>query len=50
MKAEAFHGNRFDQDEEVVDILRSYLPFYNRDRLHSSLNYVSPAAYEQRLA
>jgi putative transposase len=50
MKAEAFHGNRFDQDEEVVDILRSYLPFYNRDRLHSSLNYVSPATYEQQLA
>jgi putative transposase len=50
MKAEAFHGNRFDQDEEVVGVLRSYLPFYNRDRLHSSLHYVSPATYEQRLA
>jgi len=50
MKAEAFHGNRFDQDQEVVGVLRRYLPFYNRDRLHSSLNYVSPAAYEQRLA
>ncbi len=50
LKAEAFHGNRFNQDEEVAGILRSYLPFYNRDRLHSSLNYVSPAAYEQQLA
>ena len=43
-------GNRFHQDAEVAGVLRSYLPFYNRDRLHSSLNYVSPAAYEQRLA
>jgi transposase InsO family protein len=34
----------------VAGVLRSYLPFYNRDRLHSSLNYVSPATYEQRLA
>ena len=50
LKAEAFHGNRFNQDEEVAGVLRSYLPFYNRDRLHSSLNYVSPATYEQRLA
>jgi len=50
MKAEAFHGNRFNQDEEVAGVLRSYLPFYNRDRLHSSLNYVAPATYEQRLA
>ena len=38
------------KDQEVAGILRSYLPFYNRDRLHSSLNYVSPAAYEQQLA
>jgi transposase InsO family protein len=50
MKAEAFHGERFSQDEEVAGVLRRYLPFYNRDRLHSSLNYVSPATYEQRLA
>ena len=49
MKAEAFHGNRFDQDQEVVGVLRRYLPFYNRDRLHSSLNYVSPMTYEQQL-
>src|SRR5437867_2328097 len=50
MKTEVFHGNRFHQDQEVAGALRSYLPFYNRDRLHSSLNYVSPATYEQRLA
>jgi len=36
-KAEAFHGNRFNQDAEVAGVLRSYLPLYHRDRLHSSL-------------
>jgi hypothetical protein len=30
-------------------VFRSYLLFYNRDRLHSSLNYASRVTYEQRL-
>jgi transposase InsO family protein len=30
--------------------LRSYIPFYNHSRMHSSLNYVSPATYENQLA
>ena len=30
-------------------VLRSYLLFYNHDRLHSSLNYASWVTYEQRL-
>jgi hypothetical protein len=30
--------------------LRSYIPFYNHSRMHSSLNYVSPAKYEDQLA
>ena len=48
-KTETIHGNRFAEDRDVLAALRSYLPFYNRVRLHSSLNYVSPAAYEQQL-
>ena len=48
MKSEVFHGCRFNEDREVRTALRSYLPFYNRARLHSSLNYVSPATYELR--
>lgn len=50
MKAEAIHGRRFSEDREVLAVLRSYIPFYNRSRMHSSLNYVSPATYEQQLA
>ena len=47
MKSEVFHGYTFTDDSEVRQTLRRYLPFYNRDRLHSSLNYVSPATYEK---
>lgn len=50
MKAEAIHGRVFDDDSQMLSVLRSYIPFYNRSRMHSSLNYVSPATYENQLA
>lgn len=50
MKSECIHGCRFDDDRAILSVIRSYIPFYNRSRIHSSLNYVSPATYEQRLA
>ena len=48
MKADVFHGCRFDDDNEVRSVLTSYLPFYNQTRLHSSLDYVSPATFERQ--
>ena len=48
MKAEVFHGYRFNEDREVCSVLKDYLPFYNQARLHSSLDYVSPATFEQQ--
>jgi transposase InsO family protein len=48
MKADVFHGKRFDDDESVRAVLKDYLPFYNGARLHSSLNYVPPATFEQQ--
>jgi transposase InsO family protein len=48
MKSEVFHGYRFNEDSEVRAVLENYLPFYNSDRLHSSLNYVSPATFERQ--
>jgi len=50
MKAEVIHGRVFDEDGQMLSVLRSYIPFYNRSRMHSSLNYVSPATYENQLA
>ena len=47
MKSEFVHGNVFDADRDIEYALRAYIPFYNGTRLHSSLNYVPPATYEQ---
>jgi putative transposase len=46
MKSEIYHGLRFERDDEIQAALRSYVPFYNHDRLHSSLHYVPPATFE----
>lgn len=47
MKSDIVHGMRFNHDDDVEAAVRNYLPFYNHTRLHSSLNYLSPAMYEQ---
>jgi len=48
MKSEIYHGHRYQSDDEIRAALKSYLPFYNSDRLHSSLDYVSPATFERQ--
>lgn len=50
MKADVIHGNTFREDHHLLSVLRSYIPFYNHSRMHSSLNYVSPAKYEIQFA
>lgn len=50
MKSDVIHGCVFTEDSQMLAVLRSYIPFYNRSRIHSSLNYVSPATYENQLA
>ena len=50
MKTDIVHGLTFNEDREIQSAVRSYIPFYNDTRLHSSLNYVSPAAFERQLA
>lgn len=50
MKADVIHGNIFTEDGQLLTALRSYFPFYNHSRMHSSLNYVSPAKYEIQFA
>jgi transposase InsO family protein len=46
MKSDAVHGIRFAQEPELRTLLRSYIPYYNRVRLHSGIGYSSPIAYE----
>jgi len=48
MKSEIYHGLRFDEDRQMRTALREYMPFYNGARIHSSLNYVSPATFERQ--
>jgi len=48
MKSDIYHGVRFTDDASVRDALKSYVPFYNEARLHSSLQYVPPATFEQQ--
>ncbi len=50
MKSDIVHGLTFTEDRQIESAVRSYIPFYNGVRLHSSLNYVSPATYEKQLA
>ena len=47
MKADIVHGLSFTEDHEIERAVRAYVPFYNRTRLHSSLNYVPPATFER---
>jgi transposase InsO family protein len=46
MKAEAIDGRLFDDDQILRSVVRRYIRRYNRTRLHSSLGYRSPIAYE----
>jgi len=50
MKAEALHVRRFDNDEQLRQALRSYIEFYNRQRLHSALRFLPPVAFERQLS
>jgi putative transposase len=48
MKTDIYHGVRFTEDDELRNVLKSYVPFYNEARLHSSLQYVPPATFERQ--
>src|SRR5438309_392873 len=48
MKAEDLHGRRFDNDEQLRQVIRGYIAFYNQQRLHSALRYLPPAIFERQ--
>ncbi len=47
MKSEMYHRREFTGDHALRNAIRSYVDFYNRVRLHSSLGYVSPMEFEK---
>ena len=50
MKAEAFHGRSFVDDDALRLSVSRYIRRYNLTRLHSSLGYRSPIDYEKTVA
>jgi putative transposase len=49
MKCEELYGKKFDTEQQLQSTLSSYIRFFNDRRLHSSLRYLPPAAYESRM-
>ena len=51
LKAELIHGQDWPSHDSVKQAVFEYMEvFYNRVRLHSSLGYKSPVAYEEQAA
>lgn len=50
LKSDMYHRRTFTSDKQLRDSVRSYIDFYNRVRLHSSLSYRSPMEFEQACA
>ncbi|HKG21008.1 MAG TPA: IS3 family transposase [Blastocatellia bacterium] len=49
LKLELVHQSRFKRRQEAVDEVFDYIEvFYNRSRIHSASEYLSPVEYEER--
>ena len=50
LKVERLHGMRLETLRQAKDETLNWLLWYNRTRLHSTLNYVSPMQIRTRMA
>jgi transposase InsO family protein len=51
LKGELIYNQQYRSKNELKSSIFEYIEiFYNRQRRHSSLGYVSPVNYEQKLA
>lgn len=46
LKVERLHGKRFETIRQAKDEVLAWLLWYNRTRMHSTLNYASPVEFE----
>ena len=49
LKTELVRDAHWRSPSDALEALRQYIRWYNEQRLHSTLNYLSPAAYERQL-
>jgi putative transposase len=49
LKSDVYHRVRFTSESLLTHAIRRYLPFYNQERLHSALGFLSPVQYEMTL-
>lgn len=50
LKTEMVYFQKFKHIEEAIAHIKDYIHFYNYERIHSSLGYVSPEQYEKMAA
>ena len=47
LKVERLHGMHFETRRQAKDEVIDWLTFYSRNRMHSTLGYTSPMAFEE---